>query len=670
MSGTKSSGTAGKETRRTVAKNRGSGYKGESKAQFRSATASKDFRKDRAGPTQTAEGKKTGKEDTVKKKRGAYRSASREQFKSGAENDWTGEKSAEESRKANEEFFSRHETEDDKETEYSSGREEARERRKRRQHRQYQSRGKSRGDFRRSEGDFSGRSDFVKDSRAETSYSKKLERLERRAGKAAERTEKARKKLPYRKEYNLVRHFDETTGQVTYKLETRKVLKKQRGKNLVYAAGERIAMEGNSYIHQKISEHEKENSGVEAAHKTEQTVENVAWKVVRHRSDRNRRLRKRVSELEKKQFKAETKFRYEKFLEDNPEIKKKAFQKRMQKLRIKREYAKAAKKSAETKQAAGYAKKAAQSTTSIARKLQEFATKHAGTIATIGFFGLFLMVIAVGVSSCSMMLSGGVSNIMAGSYQSVPAQLDASDEAMTSREMALQNTIDGIETAYPDYDEYNYNLDEIGHNPFTLANYLSAVYGEVDASAADGEIQALFEEMYELMLTPREETRTRTVTRTGTRTVTDPETGEETEEEYEYEENEEYTVKILDVELAVIPLEDIIAERLAGNSDALELFAAYQETYGALQQFYTPLDMDWYSMVSSYYGYRKNPMTGQNQFHRGLDIAVPEGTEVYAAQDGTVITAERSGGKARRTYRKYRKHRKQYRKPPSYRMSL
>ncbi len=74
-----------------------------------------------------------------------------------------------------------------------------------------------------------------------------------------------------------------------------------------------------------------------------------------------------------------------------------------------------------------------------------------------------------------------------------------------------------------------------------------------------------------------------------------------------------------------------MAERLAGNDDASVLYAAYQQTNGALQQFYTPLDTDWYSLIKSYYGYRKNPITGDNQFHRGIDIAVPEGTEVYAA---------------------------------------
>jgi hypothetical protein len=142
--------------------------------------------------------------------------------------------------------------------------------------------------------------------------------------------------------------------------------------------------------------------------------------------------------------------------------------------------------------------------------------------------------------------------------------------------------------------------------------------------------------MYELTLTPREETRTRTVTKT--RTVTNPDTGEEEEEEYEDE--EEYTVQILDVELKTKQLEDIVSDRLTGNSDAGTLYAVYKDTNGALQQFYTPLDIDWYSMVSSYYGYRKNPITGENQFHRGVDIAIPEGTEVYASQDGTVTTAE------------------------------
>ena len=41
--------------------------------------------------------------------------------------------------------------------------------------------------------------------------------------------------------------------------------------------------------------------------------------------------------------------------------------------------------------------------------------------------------------------------------------------------------------------------------------------------------------------------------------------------------------------------------------------------------------------VSSPYGPRINPVTGRPGVHRGLDLAAPEGTEVYAVKSGTVI---------------------------------
>ena len=581
---------------------------------FNAKSDTGEFKKERAGPTGSAKG---GEKRTPQRDKPV--SEAQEMFTQGAENK-VGSKSEQMSRKANQEFFSKHEQEDERNTEYASQREETR---ARRIHRQHDTRSRVKDSFIQSDGDFHDKTGFVEEAGAEIE-NKKLDKLEKKAEKAGKKTEKARKKLPQRKEYKLVRHFDEKTGKVTYELQTNKVLKKPKRENPVTAAQRRAMMEATGFVHQKIAETEKDNAGVEGAHKTEQAGEAVIDYAARFKRDKYAHKQNRVAALEKKQFKAEVNFRYQKFLEEHPEVKKKALQKRLQKQRIKREYAKAVKKGTEAKQAAGYAKKAAQKTTNIARKLQEFARKHIGAIATIGLFGLFFMLIAAGVSSCAAMFNSGMSTTMAGSYQSVPAQLDASDEAMTSREMALQNTIDAIETDYPDYDEYNYNLEEIGHNPFTLINYLSAIKVDVVAADCDAEIESLFNEMYELTLTPRTETRTRT--------VTNEETGEEEEEEYE--------VSILDVELTRKPLEDIVADRLTGNDDASALYTAYQMTNGALQQFYTPLDLDWYSMISSYYGYRKNPITGDNQFHRGIDIAVPEGTEVYAAQDGTVTTAE------------------------------
>ena len=70
-----------------------------------------------------------------------------------------------------------------------------------------------------------------------------------------------------------------------------------------------------------------------------------------------------------------------------------------------------------------------------------------------------------------------------------------------------------------------------------------------------------------------------------------------------------------------------------------ELFSAYNDTKGNLQMFATPVDFNWYSSVTSYYGYRIHPISGANQLHNGMDIGAPEGTKVMAGLTGTVTTS-------------------------------
>lgn len=84
-------------------------------------------------------------------------------------------------------------------------------------------------------------------------------------------------------------------------------------------------------------------------------------------------------------------------------------------------------------------------------------------------------------------------------------------------ESELREEIENIETDYPDYDEYQYHLDEIGHNPFELASYLTAKLHDYTRTEAQAEIQALFEKQYTLTL--REEVQTRYRTETTTEEV-------------------------------------------------------------------------------------------------------------------------------------------------------
>ena len=48
--------------------------------------------------------------------------------------------------------------------------------------------------------------------------------------------------------------------------------------------------------------------------------------------------------------------------------------------------------------------------------------------------------------------------------------------------------------------------------------------------------------------------------------------------------------------------------------------------------------------ITSGYQWRRDPFTGVRQFHEGIDIAAPYGTEVLVAADGVVTEARRHGG--------------------------
>lgn len=97
------------------------------------------------------------------------------------------------------------------------------------------------------------------------------------------------------------------------------------------------------------------------------------------------------------------------------------------------------------------------------------------------------------------------------------------------------------------------------------------------------------------------------------------------------------TVSICNVSLTSKSLQTVISSRM--NTEQRELFTIYQSSRGNRQFLGTPFAANWYGNVSSYYGYRIHPISGTMELHRGLDIAAPEGTEILAVHDGTVITA-------------------------------
>jgi murein DD-endopeptidase MepM/ murein hydrolase activator NlpD len=137
------------------------------------------------------------------------------------------------------------------------------------------------------------------------------------------------------------------------------------------------------------------------------------------------------------------------------------------------------------------------------------------------------------------------------------------------------------------------------------------------------------------------EIRTRTETRTGSYSWTDSE-GNSHSESYSYEVEVEYEWHILTVTLVSRSFTNVVFFRM--DEDQLQHYSLLMWSKGNRQYSNSPFDFNWLPFVSSYYGYRVHPITGAKDYHLGIDISVPVGTDILAGHDGTVTFAGYSGG--------------------------
>ena len=361
---------------------------------------------------------------------------------------------------------------------------------------------------------------FSEEERADPDSQKAI----RKSEKAADRLDKAKANIPKQKRIKAARHFDEATGRAKTRLYFEERDKPPNGK-FKHNPAERPIREVTSFIHGKVHEVEKDNSGVEGSHKTELLAERAAGTARRKIREgiRSQKL-KPYRELEKAQAKsqkADINYLYQKTLKEHPEIADNFLSHFYQKQKIKLHYARDLRAKQKTAGAAGKtakaAKKTAKEAANGAKNTTDFFVKHWKLILLILAFLLLFALLSAGLTSCSAMFEGGLTSIIGTSYTAEDEAIREVEADYKALESELREEIENIETDYPDYDEYQYHLDEIGHNPFELASYLTAKLHDYTRAEAQAEIQALFEKQYTLTL--REEVQTRYRTETTTEEV-------------------------------------------------------------------------------------------------------------------------------------------------------
>ena len=229
----------------------------------------------------------------------------------------------------------------------------------------------------------------------------------------------------------------------------------------------------------------------------------------------------------------------------------------------------------------------------LAGKVGEFIKEHPKELLIAALLLFIVLIITTCISSCSMMMGGMANSTVQTSYTAQDQTIIDVDNDYSALEEALQEEIDSIETDYPGYDEYRYNLAEINHNPYQLAAILTILHEDYTRSEVQNTLQTLFEAQYELTITEIVETRTRTEERTGTRTVWDPETQTYVEEEYTYEVEVEYEYYILQTTLTNATMDTVI-RNMGLTADQMSRYELLLATYGNKKHLF---DSDIYSVV-------------------------------------------------------------------------
>ena len=334
------------------------------------------------------------------------------------------------------------------------------------------------------------------------------------------------------------------------------------------------------------------NSGADALQSGESTVRNAGNIVNNRQYSHKLRQYDKAARLERKSDSANVEALYQRERHNDPSPSSNPISKWRQKQELKKRYMEAKASGRAGASASGAAKggkKTAEGTKSLVDKGIEFVKEHPKAILIAGALGLLIMLIAGMFSSCTAMFAGSGNAVLGTSYTAEDADITGTDTDYSALEAALNNQISNIESTNPGYDEYRYDLAEIGHNPYELASYLTVLFEDYTRAEVQSTLQSLFAQQYTLTLTPEVEVRYRTETRTDS-------------EGNDYDVEVPYNYHILNVKLAnkglgaVIRASGLTTEQadrydvlMTTSGNRSELFG--EDVYGVTGGEYTDYDI-------------------------------------------------------------------------------
>ena len=198
--------------------------------------------------------------------------------------------------------------------------------------------------------------------------------------------------------------------------------------------------------------------------------------------------------------------------------------------------------------------------------IANFAKSNAHVLLSVGVFLLLLLLVMSAFSSCSILFSGTTQVSGQTIYTAEDRDIRGAETDYKKLEKELDKKIKRTPTDHPGYNEYQYHLDPIEHDPWQLTSFLTTLYDDYTRSEVQGKLKETFKKQYKLTTWVEVQTRYRTVV------MIDIFTG------IPYTVQVPYEYRIFHTKLVNKGLEVVIREKL--NNDQWKRYEIFQDTLG------------------------------------------------------------------------------------------
>ena len=197
--------------------------------------------------------------------------------------------------------------------------------------------------------------------------------------------------------------------------------------------------------------------------------------------------------------------------------------------------------------------------------IANFAKSNAHVLLIVGVFLLLLLLVMSAFSSCSILFSGTTQVSGQTIYTAEDRDIRGAETDYKKLEKELDKRIKRTPTDHPGYNEYQYHLDPIEHDPWQLTSFLTTLYDDYTRSEVQGKLKEIFKKQYKLTTWVEVQIRYRTVWVISPAGIPVP-----TQVPYEY--------KIFHTKLEDRGLEVVIREEL--TEDQWQRYQIFQDTLG------------------------------------------------------------------------------------------